>query len=95
MTQSEQRVEAPVVSPTTGVVLPGGLNRSRVARPYGHAVEKTGQKEWDFKKELQNKISWVLGTSYGESYSKRRDDVQAYAARVVNAVVIDHGYPNK
>lgn len=83
-----------MVSPTTGELLPGNLVSSRVLHPFGHAVNKTTQAEWDFKKELQNKLAWVMGTSYGVPYSKRRSEAQAYAARMVTAIVRDHGYPN-
>ena len=86
--------ETPVVSPTTGEPLPGNLVSSRVDSPFGVAVSKTGQSEWDVKKELQNKLAWVLGTTYGIPYSKRRDAAQAYASRMVTALVRDHGYPH-
>lgn len=86
--------DAPVVSPTTGELLPGNLVSSRVDHPFGHAVSSAGQREWDFKKELQNKLAWVVGTSYGVPYSKRREAAQEYASRMVTALVRDHGYPN-
>lgn len=84
----------PVVSPTTGVTLPPNLLKSRIKAPFGHPVFETGQQEWDHKKELQNKLAWVLGTTYGVSYSKRRDEAQGYAAIMMEALVRDHGYPN-
>jgi len=84
----------PVISPTTGEPLPSDIFSSKVAHPFGHAVSQTGQPEWDFKKELTNKLAWVLGTSYGVPYSKKRDLAQHYAARIVSAVVRDHGYSN-
>lgn len=83
-----------MVSPTTGELLPGNLVSSRVDHPLGHAVNSTGQSEWDFKKELQNKLAWVIGTSYAVPYSKRAAEAQKYAARMVTALVRDHGYPN-
>lgn len=84
----------PVVSPTTGKPLPADLFSSRVKEPFGHPVSKPGQTEYDFKKELQNKLAWVMGTSYGVPYSRRREAAQNYASRMVEALVRDHGYPN-
>lgn len=85
----------PVVSPTSGEPLPGNLFQSKAKDPLGHAVSKRGQVEWEMMKELQNKLAWVLGTCYGVNYSKRSDEAQAYASRMVTAVVRDHGFPNR
>lgn len=83
-----------MVSPTTGGSLPGNGFESRVNHPLGHAVDKPAQEEWDFRKELQNKLAWVVGTAYGVPYSKRMSEAQVYAERVVVALIRDHGYPN-
>lgn len=59
---------------------------------FGLAVAKPGDEQYAFRRELQNKLAWVLGTAYGGSYSKRRDPAQCYASRMVQAILRDHGY---
>lgn len=84
---------SPVVSPTTGEVLPGFTVGTRKRDPFGRARERPGQAEWDFNKELRNKIAWVIGTAYGIPYSTGRSEAQVYALLIQCAIVRDHGYP--
>lgn len=49
----------------------------------------------DVCKELVNKISWVLGTTYRKSYSNMRTSARKEAWRIVKQVIKDHGYPDK
>ena len=85
--------ETPVVSPTTGELLPGFKVGTRKNEPFGRAVQRPGQNEWDFNKELRNKIAWVIGTAYGIPYSGGRTPAQVYALLVQSAIVRDHGFP--
>lgn len=49
----------------------------------------------DVVKELANKISWVLGSTYRTGYSSMRLPARAYAWRIVKRILEDHGYPLK
>lgn len=49
----------------------------------------------DAVKELVNKIAWVLGSVYRQSYSNMRTPARVYAWRIVKQVIKDHGYPAK
>lgn len=49
----------------------------------------------DACKEMVNKISWVLGSTYRVSYSNMKTPARAYAWRIVKQVIKDHGYPSK
>ncbi len=68
---------------------------SRVEGAFGDWVGETpGETQLKFRKELVNKIAWVLGTAYGKTYSGKKSAVQAYAQRIVTATLRDHGYKN-
>jgi len=84
---------SPVVSPTTGELLPGFKIGTRKTDPFGRANGSPGQAEWDFNKELRNKIAWVIGTAYRVPYSTGRTPAQVYALLIQCAIVRDHGYP--
>lgn len=49
----------------------------------------------DCVKELVNKLAWALGSFYRSSYSNMRTPTRAYAWRIVQRVLRDHGYPEK
>jgi len=49
----------------------------------------------DCFKELINKLSWVLGSTYRQPYSGARSTARVYALRMAQAVLRDHGYPSK
>jgi len=62
---------------------------------FGVMVAKPGQVQYDVRKELRNKLAWVIGTCYGVGYSGRRAAAQVYADLITTAVLRDHGYPGK
>jgi len=47
----------------------------------------------DAYKELINKISWALGSTYRVNYSNTRMPARGYAQVIVGAIVRDHGFP--
>lgn len=49
----------------------------------------------DVFKELVNKISWVLGSTYRAPYANIRTEARQYAVRIATRVLKDHGYPGK
>ena len=49
----------------------------------------------DCVKELVNKLSWVLGSTYRVPYANMRTDARQYAWRIVKRVIEDNGYPSK
>lgn len=84
---------APVVSPTTGALLDFACDGARPGS-LGKSVEQTtlGGRHAALK-ELENKLAWAVGTFYGVPYSGRRTEATLYVARIVRAVLRDHGYP--
>ena len=48
----------------------------------------------DAFKELINKLAWVLGSTYRVPYSNVRTAARAYAQRIAQATLKDHGYPS-
>lgn len=55
---------------------------------YTHAALQT-----DAFKELINKLSWVLGSTYRTPYSNTRTTARLYALRMAKRVIADQGYP--
>ncbi len=53
------------------------------------------QLQQDAVKELVNKISWVLGSTYRIPYSNPKSPARDYAWRMVKTILRDHGYPKK
>jgi len=49
----------------------------------------------DAFKELINKLSWCLGSTYRASYSNKRSAARTYAVKMARAIVRDHGYPSQ
>jgi len=49
----------------------------------------------DACKELVNKISWVLGTTYRRNYSNMKTVARAEAWEIVKQIIRNHGYPDK
>jgi len=49
----------------------------------------------DCFKELINKLSWVLGSTYRQPYAGKNSPAREYALRMAQAVLRDHGYPRK
>lgn len=94
MTQTRIPLQSPVVSPTTGEVLPHFHPDGSKEGSLGIHVEDTSL-EWrhDRQKELINKVAWAVGTFYSVPYSARGSVAHGYAARIVRAVLRDHGYP--
>lgn len=44
-------------------------------------------------KELINKLSWTIGSTYKKRYSGKSTEVADYARMCAHAIVRDHGYP--
>lgn len=66
---------------------------SRVEGAFGEFVGKvSAQTKLEFIKELQNKLQWVLGSAYKQRYSGKKGPVHDYAAKIVAAILRDHGY---
>ncbi len=66
---------------------------SRVEGAFGEFVGSTpGETQLAFRKELVNKLAWVLGSSYKKRYSGKTAPVTLYAQRMVSAILRDHGY---
>lgn len=65
-----------------------------LAQPFGRAPAETPPEEQiRVFKELINKLSWTLGSTYKRNYSGKRTDVADYARLCAHAIVRDHGYP--
>ncbi len=47
----------------------------------------------DAFKELINKFSWVLGSTYRKPYSNKGSAARKYALMMAMAVIRDNGYP--
>lgn len=91
--QSNQREMAVSTVLQTAIAAPGFSVGKVEYDPFGAAVSKPSQPEWDVRKELRNKLAWVFGTTFRVDYSGRRTAAQVYADLVVSAVLRDHGYP--
>lgn len=69
--------------------------------PGGETIEAFGvsagqvgpQAQMDVFKELINKLSWALGSTYKKRYSGRKSPVADYSRMVAHAILRDHGYP--
>jgi len=93
MSQASLKINAPVVSPTTGELinfhpagsLPGAIGRS--------IEDLSPEQILTFTKELTNKLAWAMGSFYGVSYSRKNSLVTQYAARCCRAILRDHGFP--
>lgn len=44
-------------------------------------------------KELINKVSWAIGSTYKKRYSGKGCEVTNYARMCAHAILRDHGYP--
>jgi len=55
-------------------------------------LEVSDQEQYDHVKELQNKLSWAIGSTYRQAYSSRASPVADYVRRVTGAILRDHGY---
>jgi len=53
------------------------------------------QLQTDCFKELINKLSWVLGSTYRKPYSGVRSMARLYALEMAQVVIQEHGYPMK
>lgn len=61
--------------------------------PFGVAGPTVGpQVQSDVFKELINKLSWAIGSTYKKRYSGKQSDVGDYARMCAHAVIRDHGY---
>jgi len=62
--------------------------------PFGVAPASVGpQVQSDVFKELINKLSWTIGSTYKKRYSGKQSDVGDYARMCAHAILRDHGYP--
>lgn len=94
MTQASQKLETPVVSPTTGVLLSGFIPDGSLPGAIGRSVAGVSPEEIHiYQKELTNKLAWTVGSFYGVPYSGRRTTVYDYVFRCARAILRDHGYP--
>lgn len=94
MTQASQKLEAPVVSPTTGALLPGFLPDGARVGAIGREVEQLSHEEVHlYTKELTNKLAWAVGSFYKVPYSGKRTIINKYVFRCARAILRDHGYP--
>jgi len=93
MTQASQRLNSPVVSPTTGDVLPGFQPDGTCEGALGRPVSALGPEEiLTLTRELTNKLAWAVGSFYKVPYSGRQTVVQKYVFRCARAILRDHGY---
>lgn len=51
------------------------------------------QLEPDVCKELTNKLTWAIGSTYRTRYSGKRNPVRDYAWRIAQAIIKSHGFP--
>ena len=89
------QLNLPETAASAAVSAPGfkvGKNRYDA---FGVQVPAPAQPQWDQRKELRNKLAWVLGTAYGVGYSSRVSGAQIYAELMILAILRDHGYPNR
>lgn len=94
MKQLAQRIQTPVVSPTTGELIIPPIEPGSLPGAFGHPYSESGQETIHATtKALASKIAWVLGTTYGIPYSGKRTAVYPYATKIVTAILRDHGYP--
>ena len=94
MTQASLKVEAPVVSPTTGALLHGFMPDGAGEGAIGRAISEVSPEEiLVFTRELTNKLAWAVGSFYKVPYSGRQTVIQKYVFRCARAVLRDHGYP--
>lgn len=49
----------------------------------------------DAYKELVNKLSWALGSTFQVPYTGNRTVCRTYVRHVVSAILRDHGWPRK
>ena len=64
--------------------------------PFGSSVVSTAanaQAQSDAFKELINKLSWAIGSTYKKRYSGKSCEVTDYARMCAHAILRDHGYP--
>jgi len=95
MTQASQKLKTPVVSPTTGELLPDFQpDGSRPGSLGSESRGKSPEQIHVLTKELTNKLAWAVGSFYNVPYTGRQTPVQKYAARCARAILRDHGYPN-
>ena len=47
----------------------------------------------DVFKELVNKISWAVGSTYRQSYSNTRSNVRHVSRLIAVRLITEHGYP--
>jgi len=47
----------------------------------------------DAFKELVNKLSWALGSTYRKQYGQKRSPVRLVAQQMATSVMVVHGYP--
>jgi len=63
-------------------------------QPFGVAGATVGpQVQSDVFKELINKLSWSIGSTYKKRYSGKMCEVTDYARMCAHAILRDHGYP--
>jgi len=81
-----------VVTTTALMTQPPGLREDclGVVASETHAALQT-----DAFKELVNKLSWALGSTYRQPYSGVRSPARQYAIKMAQAIMRDHGYPSK
>lgn len=69
------------------------MNDDATVQPLGiPASETVPSQQTEFFKELVNKLSWALGTSYRVSYNRPREEPRATALSMATAVLADFGY---
>lgn len=65
-----------------------------LATPLGiPPAEAQPQLQTDSYKELINKLSWVLGSTFRVNYSNKRSPARIVAQRIAAAVIKECGYP--
>ncbi len=47
----------------------------------------------DVYKELINKLSWAIGSTYRRTYTQRRSNVREAAGRLARDLITEEGYP--
>lgn len=82
-----------VLGPYTTRRTPTGP-KGEVIPPFGvHVSLVDGGAQTEVFKELINKLSWAIGSTYKKRYSGKNTPVADYARMCAHAILRDHGYP--
>ena len=88
--------ESKGVEPVLELGGPPGAGYSLVADAFGISAGQTLLAfQTDSWKELVNKLSWAIGSTYRIQYGSVNNPSRKYALRIARRILMDHGYPSK